>query len=252
VTTDASEPVYDRIGVDYGAQRRTDPRIAGHIRRALGEARRVLNVGAGTGSYELPDREWVAVDPSRVMIEQRGPDAAPVVQGIAETLPFVDDAFDAAIALLSLHHWSDPAQGVRELARVSGRQVILTWDAAYYASNFWLLRDYLPEMAEWERTVATFDAVRELIDPVEVQPVPVPHDCMDGFGGAYWRRPEAYLDPHVRASISGLALLEDGTAARAMQRLEADLRSGAWHERNAAILELDQLDLGFRLLVAER
>lgn len=248
---DSSEPVYDRIGVDYGSRRRTDPRIASHLRRALGEARTVLNVGAGTGSYELPDREWVAVDPSRVMIEQRRGDAAPVVQGMAERLPFADAAFDAATALLSLHHWTDPVAGLRELERVSGRQVILTWDAAYYASNFWLLRDYLPEMAAWEQTIATFDAVRELMNPVDVAAVPVPHDCIDGFGGAYWRRPEAYLDPHVRASISGLALLEDGTAARAMKQLEADLESGAWHDRNAELLDLGELDLGFRLLIGE-
>jgi SAM-dependent methyltransferase len=249
--THSNEPVYDRIGVDYGSQRRTDPRIARHLRHALGEARTVLNVGAGTGSYEVRDRDWIAVDPSRVMIEQRPPDAAPVAQGVAEALPFVDDAFDAATALLSLHHWSDPAAGVRELRRVSGRQVVLTWDAAYYASNFWLLRDYLPEMAEWERTVATFDAVEKLMDPVEVAAVPVPHDCIDGFGGAYWRRPAAYLDAHVRASISGLALLEDGTAERAMQQLAADLESGAWRDRNAELLDLDELDLGFRLLIAE-
>ncbi len=248
---DDTQPVYDRIGVDYGARRRTDPRIAGHIRRALGEARTVLNVGAGTGSYEVADREWVAVDPSQVMIEQRPASSAPVVQGVAESLPFADDAFDAATALLSLHHWTDPARGLRELARVSRRQVVLTWDAPYYASSFWLLRDYLPEMAEWERTVATFDAVRELMSPARVEAVPVPHDCADGFGGAYWRRPEAYLDPQVRASISGLALLEDGTAERAMRRLAADLRSGAWQERNAELLDLDQLDLGFRLLIAE-
>jgi len=247
----ANQAVYDRIGIDYGSQRRTDPRIAARVGRALGEARCVLNVGAGTGSYELLDREWIAVDPSRVMIEQRPADAAPVVQGVAEALPFVDGAFDAAVALLSLHHWSDPAHGLRELARVSGRQIVLTWDAGHYASNFWLLRDYLPEMAAWERTVATFEAVRELMEPAGVEAVPVPHDCLDGFGGAYWRRPEAYLDPQVRASISGLALLEAGTAERAMQRLRADLESGRWHDRNADLLDLDQLDLGFRLLIAE-
>jgi SAM-dependent methyltransferase len=245
------KPVYDRIGVGYACRRRSDPRIAARIASALGDARTVLNVGAGTGSYELADREVIALDPSRVMIEQRPPGAAPIAQGVAESLPFPDGAFDAAMTLLSLQHWTHPEQGLRELGRVSRRQVVLTWDDAFYASNFWLLRDYLPEMAAWEHTRATFDAACSLMDPVRVDVVPIPHDCVDGFGGAFWRRPEAYLDPAVRASISGLALLEDGTAARAMRRLEADLRSGAWHRRNATLLELDEIDLGFRLVIAE-
>jgi SAM-dependent methyltransferase len=245
------KPVYDRIGIGYACKRRSDPRIAARIASALGDARTVLNVGAGTGSYELADREMIALDPSHVMIEQRPAGAAPIAQGVAEALPFPDGAFDAAMTLLSLQHWTEPEQGLRELGRVSRRQVVLTWDDAFYAANFWLLRDYLPEMAAWEHTRATFDAACSLMDPVRVDVVPIPHDCVDGFGGAFWRRPEAYLDPQVRASISGLALLEDGTAARAMRRLEADLRSGAWHRRNAALLDVDEIDLGFRLVIAE-
>jgi len=246
------EPVYDRIGVGYADRRRPDPRIAAHIAAALGDARTVLNVGAGTGSYELPDRSWVGVDPSEVMIRQRPRGSAPVVRGVAEALPFATAAFDAAIALLSLQHWSDPKGGLAELARVSRRQVVLTWDVEFYASNFWFVRDYVPEMSEWERSVATLDTARALMEPTRIEPVPVPHDCTDGFGGAYWRRPEAYLDPEVRASISGLALMTDGIAGRAVKRLEADLRSGAWHERNAELLDLDELDVGYRLVIADR
>jgi SAM-dependent methyltransferase len=246
-----SEHVYDRIGVGYAKRRRSDDRIAAHIAAALGEARSVLDVGGGTGSYEQSDRDCIAIDPSRVMIDQRPPDAAPVVQGVAEELPFPDDTFDAAMAILTLQHWSDPARGLRELRRVSRRQVLLTWDAAYYAENFWLMRDYLPEVAAWERTRATFDAARDLLPGCRWVAVPVPHDCIDGFGAAYWRRPEAYLADDARQSISGIALLDDGVADRAMQRLHDDLRSGVWHRRNAGLLELDELDVGYRLVIAE-
>jgi SAM-dependent methyltransferase len=246
------DAVFDSIGVGYAERRRPDPRIAAHIADALGDARTVLNVGAGAGSYELPDREWIAIDPSDVMIRQRPAGAAPVVRGVAEALPFVTDAFDAAIAVLSLQHWSDPEGGLGELTRVARRQVILTWDVEYYASNFWFVRDYVPEMSEWERTVATLDTACEVLHPIRVVPVPVPHDCTDGFGGAYWRRPEAYLDPEVRASISGLALMTDGIAARAVERLRADLKSGEWHERNAELRDLEEFDVGYRLVISER
>jgi SAM-dependent methyltransferase len=247
-----AQPVYDSIGVGYADQRRPDPRIEARITGALGNAHTVVNVGAGTGNYEPRDRHVVAVDPSEVMIRQRPPGSAPVVRGVAEALPFGDSAFEAGMAVLSTQHWSEPARGLRELVRVSRRQVILTWDAAFYCEQFWLLRDYLPEMAKWEGDLATCDTVAAALSADRVEPVPVPHDCVDGFGAAYWRRPEAYLDPDVRASISGLALLEDGTAGRAMKRLRADLESGQWHARNAELLDLDELDVGYRLVIADR
>ncbi|HUF84511.1 MAG TPA: methyltransferase domain-containing protein [Acidimicrobiia bacterium] len=243
---------YDSIGVGYAGQRRPDPRIEAHINKALGEARTVLNVGAGPGNYEPRDRDVVAIDPSEVMIRQRPPGAAPVLLGVAEALPFADRAFDAGMAVLSTQHWSEPARGLHELARVAGRQVVFTWDARFYCERFWLLRDYLPEMAKWEGDLATCDTVAEVLGAERVEPVPVPHDCVDGFGAAYWRRPEAYLDPEVRASISGLALLEDGTAGRAMNRLRADLESGEWRARNAELLELDEFDVGYRLVIADQ
>ncbi|MGH8986444.1 MAG: class I SAM-dependent methyltransferase [Acidimicrobiia bacterium] len=246
-----TDPVYDRIGVGYSDRRRPDTRIAAYITSALGDARTVLNIGAGAGSYEPTDRPVVALDPSRVMLKQRPGGAAPAVQGVAETLPFPDDTFDAAMTILSLQHWTDPERGLAEVRRVSRRQVLLTWDARLYASNFWLMRDYLPEVAAWERTRATFDDACALLPGCFAVAVPVPHDCIDGFGAAYWRRPEAYLDDDVRQSISGIALLEDGVAGRAMRRLRADLDSGEWHRRNSELLDLEEFDVGYRLVIAE-
>lgn len=240
--------LYDRIGVDYARKRRPDPRIAAQIVAALGDARSVVNVGAGTGNYEPDDRHVIALEPSWVMIEQRSPDAAPVVQAVAESLPFPDGGFDAALASLTMHQWTDPVAGLRELVRVSRRQVIFTWDAAS-TSQFWLVRDYLPEVGVMERPLAALDTVRAVLGPCRVEPVPVPHDCTDGFFRAYWRRPHAYLDPYVRASISACALLPVEVVSSAMRRLEADLRSGAWERRYGHLLELEATDQGYRLVV---
>ncbi len=199
-------PVYDRIGMGYAGRRRPDPRWAASVQEALGGARTVVNVGAGAGSYE-PTGRVVAVEPSARMIAQRPPGAT-VVRAVAEYLPFPDDAFDAALAVLTVHHWSNPAQGLRELQRVAPRrQVVVTWDPKVFAEQFWFVRDYIPEAAERERRLATLAQVREVLDGVTVE-LPVPADCTDGFFGAYWRRPEAFLDPETRRAISGLALLE--------------------------------------------
>ena len=242
--------LYDRIGTTYTATRREDPRIAHAIHDALGEARTVLNVGAGSGSYEPHDREVTAVEPSAVMIAQRPPGAAPAVQAHAEALPFPDSSFDAAMAILSDHHWDDRAVGLRELRRVARRQVVLfTWDPRF-ADAFWLTRDYMPASKRLVPGMAIEDIARCLGGARSV-PVPVPWDCRDGFYHAFWRRPEAYLDERVRAGISVFARLDDDQKAGALARLEGDLRTGAWKTRNADLLQLDELDLGYRLVVAE-
>jgi SAM-dependent methyltransferase len=245
----AKAPIYERIGRGYAQRRRPDPRIAARIDRALGNARTVVNVGAGTGSYEPDDRTVVAVEPSPVMIEQRRADAPPVVQAVAEGLPFGDDAFDAALAILTVHHWTDPEQGLYELRRVAGRQVIFTWDPTRLAT-FWFTRDYLPEAIALDEGFTTLEPTLALLGSATVESVPVPHDCRDGFFAAYWRRPEAYLDPAVRAGISGFGLLDRALVEPALARLAADLESGEWHRRNAALLGLDELDLGYRLVIA--
>ena len=241
--------LYDSIGKGYTAVRREDPRIAARIRAALGDARSVVNVGAGTGAYEPPELDVVAVEPSEVMIAQRPEGAAPVVRAHAEELPFDDDRFDAAMAVLSDHHWDDHERGLAELRRVARRVVLFTWDPAT-ARETWIVSEYFPCFEELipagyriEMTVARLGGGR-------IEPVSIPHDCLDGFFHAYWRRPEAYLDPQVRAGISAFALMDPACVEEGLARLAADLESGACRRRHADLLELDELDSGYRLIVA--
>src|SRR5262245_34334824 len=243
-----SEPLYDQIGIGYSDYRRPDPRIAARIEAALGTCRRVLNVGAGAGSYEPTTRTVVAVEPSAAMMRQRRQAAAGVIQANAVQLPFKDRSFDASLAILTIHHWPDKARGLAELRRVAReRVVILTWDPEHAA--FWLIQDYLPEITAIDRR--DFPTLREIesaLGPVETEVVSIPADCVDGFLGAYWRRPAAYLDPRVRAAISIFSKL-DATAA--MTRLEADLADGTWNARHGELLARSELDVGYRLIVAK-
>lgn len=242
---------YDTIGGTYGRYRRPDRRIAAAIEEGLGDADSVLDVGSGTGSYQPQGRRVMAIDPSVTMIRQRPPSSAPVVRAVAECLPFGDGAFDAAMAVLTVHHWDDPLAGLRELQRVATRQVILTWDPAVFA-RFWFVRDYLPEIAEEERRLATLESVVSCVDVVDVRPVPVPRDCTDGFCGAYWGRPRLYLDPDARRAISTFARCPSDAVARAVRRLERDLEDGTWDRDHRELRGLEELDLGYRLVVAGR
>jgi SAM-dependent methyltransferase len=245
----AEAPIYDRIGRGYAQRRKPDPRIGKRIAAALGDARSVLNVGAGTGSYEPIDRRVVAIEPAEVMLAQRPASTAAAVRAVAEALPVPNRCFDAALAVLTVHHWEAPELGLRELRRVAPRQVVLTWDPDVQA-RFWLVRDYLPEWTEYEAPKGKLSTVLAALPEARVETLLVPSDCSDGFGCAYWRRPEAYLDPEVRASISVLSLLDASVIQRVTERLEADLRSGAWHERNRDLLDLDDYDGGYRLVIA--
>jgi SAM-dependent methyltransferase len=240
---------YDSIGRTYAATRQTDPRIAARIWAALGDARTVVNVGAGTGNYEPPDRDVTAVEPSTVMIAQRPRGAAPAVQATAEDLPFADAAFDAAMAVLTLHHWTDWRAGCAELRRVArDRVVVFSWDPTY-RGRMWLSDEYF-ETLSWI-DVASFPSLADQAAALdaEVAAVPVPWDCRDGFFSAFWRRPEAYLDPAVRAGISTMARRE-AELAEGLTRLRADIESGEWARRHADLLDLEEIDLGYRLLVA--
>ena len=240
--------VYDRIGVTYAQTRRPDPRIDAAIRAALGGARSVVNVGAGSGSYEPPETV-LAVEPSEVMIAQRPAGLAPAVQATAEAIPLSDGAVDAALAVLTIHHWPDLARGFAEMRRVAGRVVVLTLGPEHGAVVLALARVPAGRGSRvGHRPVsATRDGDAADRPRAAVTRVPVPHDCTDGFFGAFWRRPEAYLDPVVRAGISNLAHFGDALDP-AFARLAADLDSGAWHRRHADLLELDELDLGYRIV----
>jgi len=239
--------LYDEIGAGYSVGRRTDPVIAAQLWAALGDAATILNVGAGTGSYEPQDRSVVAVEPSQVMRAQRERTAAPCVAAVAEALPFPAASFDAAMAVLSDHHWTDPIAGLREMARVARRVVLLQWDPASIAS-YWLVRDYLPEFAALARQGPSLQERAQAIGGSVLQ-VRVPWDCTDGFFHAYWRRPHAYLDESVRRATSVWARVGPAVEHRAVTELAADLRSGRWHERNAHPLALPEADLGARLVV---
>ena len=242
-------PLYDTIGTTYTVTRRTEPRIATQLWAALGDARTVLNVGAGTGSYEPTDRDVTAVEPSAVMRAQRPPGAARCVAATAESLPFDDQSFDAAMAFATVHHWPDPIAGLREMQRVARRVVVFTCDTSdrSWRRRFWLTRDYLPEVAASPVGLAT-QLARAI--GARMEPVLVPWDCVDGFFEAFWRRPEAYLDENVRRGISVWAKVGPDAEQRAVNSLRDDLASGRWTERNRDLVDLEAAELGLRLLIA--
>jgi SAM-dependent methyltransferase len=245
----SSAPLYDTIGTTYALTRRTEPRIAEHVWAALGDARTVLNVGAGTGSYEPADRDVTAVEPSAVMRAQRPRGAGRCVAATAERLPFPDQFFDAAMAFATVHHWQDPIAGLLEMRRVARRVVVFTCDTSErsWRRRFWLTRDYLPEVAASRVGLAT-----ELASAIGAwtEPVLIPWDCADGFFEAYWRRPEAYLDENVRRGISVWTAVGPDAEQRAVRSLRDDVASGRWAERNHDLLDLDAAELGLRLLIA--
>ena len=245
-----SSQLYDTIGAAYTETRRTEPRIAAQVWAALGDARTVLNVGAGTGSYEPPDRDVTAVEPSAVKRAQRPAGAAQCVAATAESLPFEDQSFDAAMAFATIHHWPDPIAGLREMRRVARRVVVFTHettDTAWHR-RFWLTRDYLPQVAELVAGRPSLTGLARSIG-ARTEPVLIPWDCVDGFFEAYWRRPGAYLEDHVRRAVSVWTRVGPEAEQRAVRSLRDDLASGRWAERNRDIVDLDAAELGLRLLV---
>lgn len=244
--------LYDKIGRTYIVKRRADPRIMAGIAAALGRCESVLNVGGGSGSYEPVDRAVIAADPAATMLKQRAPSAAPAVQARAEALPFATGAFAAVLGVLTVHHWTDLTRGLKECSRVAReRCVFLSFDLEVMR-QFWLLH-YFPNILAVERgKSADLKRFSEVFTAVAAAPVPIPADCRDGFLGAYWQRPEAYLDASVRAGISTFAKLDAAELERGLSELREDLSSGAWRAQHAGLISRDSLDLGYRLLTCRQ
>ena len=249
----ATTPRYDEIGAGYARTRREDPRLRARLVAALGDARTVVNVGAGAGSYEPDDRHVVAIEPSDMMAAQRPHARAPAIRASAEALPLRDASVDAAMAVLSVHHWDDGQErGVRELRRVArGPVVILTIDAEV-SGAMWLMHDYVPEIAALDRRI--FPPIDRLCGwlggSARVEVVPVARDTSDWTLLSFWAHPERVLDPVARAGTSGLSRMPAAVVERATSRLRDDLASGAWDARHGHLRTLDALDAGLRLVVA--
>lgn len=243
--------LYDTIGLGYSTGRQPDPRVAAAILGAIGDARSIVNVGAGSGSYEPENKRVVSVEPSVTMIRQRPKQSPLTVQAKAEHLPFPDDAFDCALAVLTIHHWSPVREGLSEMRRVARKIVILLWDQEVW-DLFWLF-DYCPDLRRHDRQRAVaISTIAEALGSCRVIAVPVPHDCLDGFHGAFWRRPAAYLDPEVRSRMSGFAQMPRHSYEPGLARLASDLADGTWQRKHAVLMERETLDLGYRLVIADR
>lgn len=247
-----SAPAYDKMGVGYREIRKPDPRIAAAIDQALGSARSVLNVGAGTGSYEPPDRAVTAVEPSSLMIEQRPPSTAPVVQGQAEQLPFAENSFDAVMAVLTIHHWQDLRAGLEESIRVARDRLVLVTVDSEAMTDLWLVRDYFPEaISDHAERMPSINQLRDLLPSPVIEKVPIPARCTDQFFIALWDRPEACLDPRVRRASSVWHQMPAAAVERGLTALAQDLESGRWEHEYGQLRGLDQLDVGLRLVVAD-
>lgn len=247
-----NEAAYDRIGRGYSDVRRPDPRIAARIDAALGDAHTVLNVGAGAGSYEPADREVVAVEPSAEMIGQRPAGSAPVVQANAEDLPFDNDSFDAAMAVLTVHHWADREAGLREMLRVARRRLVVVAFDPEALEHLWIAGEYFPGILKLKRSSAAGSMdLAAALTAATVSPLPVPRDCEDHFFAALWARPEMLFDDEVVRPMWVWQSISEESRRAGRKRLAADLESGAWEERYGHLLELQELDVGLRLVVCE-
>jgi SAM-dependent methyltransferase len=242
---------YNRQAQNYGQIRQEDRRIQAVIDLALGCARTVLNIGAGTGSYEPKDRYVLALEPSLTMRAQRRSGMAPAMIGTASEIPFDDDTFDASMAMLTVHHWPDLAKGLGEMARVTaGPRIVMSFDPDAH-TDFWMF-DYVPEMAVVER--ARYPAISKIVEGlggvVEVLTLPVARDCTDRFQVALYARPEEFLIEAVRRSQSAWNFLEAGVEARFVQQLGHDLETGVWDVKYGHLRHQDTIDCQLRLIVS--
>jgi len=242
------DAIYDDIGNTYSVTRCTDPKIAEQLNHELQGATRIVNIGAGTGSYEPENIELVAVEPSSVMISQRKVGSHRVEQASAEQLPFENRSFSHAMTVLSMHHWQNRARAFREINRVvTEKFVAITWDPT--SEPFWLTRDYFPEIYEMDKCIfPALEEIKEYFDEVIIRPLQIPSDCQDGFLAAFWKRPAAYLSSKVRQAMSPFSKVKN--LSEGLQKLEDDLANGAWAGKNQAILGLSYLDVGYRVISA--
>ena len=240
---------YDHIGKGYSSNRKSDPKIALQVFSKLIGAKKILNIGAGTGSYEPKNVNLIAVEPSAEMIAQRSSAAHPVIQAIAEELPFEANSFSHTMTVLSMHHWTDRKKAFNEINRVtSDAFVAVTWNPE--SKPFWLTRDYFPEIFEADKKIfPTPSDFEECFDDVQIAPLLIPENCMDGFLAAYWKRPEAYLNPELRKSISTFGKLNDCSIG--LERLEKDISSGDWEKKNRSILDSSALDVGYIIVTGK-
>ena len=250
--TDLNRARYDSIGAGYATTRHEDPRIAARVHAALSDARTVVNVGAGAGSYEPHDRHVIPIEPSEVMIAQRGPSLAPAIRGGAYPLPLADDSVDAAMAILTIHHWDDDQErGLREMRRVARGPVVLLTVDPQVSRRMWLMADYLPEVAALDRRIfpSPERLARCLESELTVQTVPIARDTPDWTLLSFWAHPERVLDPRARAATSGFARMPPDVIERVVNEVERDLRDGTWDARHGRLRLLDEHDAGLRLIV---
>lgn len=241
--------LYERLGLAYGQARRADPRIDDLVAAAIGDARSVINVGAGTGSYEPSGRYVVAVEPALTMRARRPARAAPCVDASAEALPFDDRSFDVAMAVYTDFHWSDRALGIAEMRRVARRAVVLLTVDSVTADRYWLIRDYFPQGKDLFAPVAD---LLSMLPGAEARTVMIPDDCQDGFVQAFWKRPHALHDPEIRSSMALFGRMPDDEVKAGIDRLRVDLQAGTWQQRNDCLLDASSLDLGHRIVVWRR
>ena len=243
---------YDELGVNYTDFRRADPRIEAKVRAALGDARSVVNVGAGTGSYEPSDREVIAVEPSPLMIAKRPEGAAPALRGVAEALPLGDQSVDAAMAIFTIHHWSDLGAGLAEMRRVARERIVLLTIDARKNAEIWTLAEYFPEaMALEEEAMPSIASLESHLPEATIETVPMPSRCRDEFTSTLWDRPELFLEPATLRASSLWHRLSPEVIERGQERLRADLESGRWDELHGHLRTLPELDIGTRLIAAE-
>jgi ubiquinone/menaquinone biosynthesis C-methylase UbiE len=247
-----SDAAYDEIGANYSDFRRADPRIEARVWAALGDARSVVNVGAGTGSYEPRDREVIAIEPSPLMIAKRPEGAAPALRGVAEALPLDDRSVDAAMAIFTIHHWSDLDAGLAEMRRVARKRIVLATIDAKKNAEIWTLAEYFPEaMALEEEVMPSIASLEAGLPGATIEAVPMPSRCRDEFTSALWDRPEMFLEPATLRASSLWHRLSPEAIERGQERLRADLESGRWDEVHGHLRTLPELDIGTRLITAE-